>query len=96
MKTLIVIVHSTFVKVDDWQTRSQKQADAIAMIDGERYQYYLSRHEHTDKKSEWRERGMMHLHYHANNSGNYVRWLPVGHEKRSRKKEQSAKQLKLL
>lgn len=96
MKTFLVTVHNNFVKVVDWQTRSQKQCDAIAMVDGERHQYYLSRYEHTEKKSSWRERGMMHLHYHAKNSGNLVRWLPVGHVKQSRKKKISEKQKSLF
>jgi len=96
MKTFLVVVHSTFIKISDWQTKSRKQADAIAMIDGRRCRYFISRHGHTDKSSQWRERGMMQLHCHARNSGKIIGWLPVGHVVQSRKKEQSDKQLQLL
>jgi len=96
MRSFNVIVHPGRVQVDPIFTHEIRHPDFIALVDGERFAYRIERHKHTDKNSNWRDRGTSQVYYHANNSGNIVSWIPVLKSKRTRKLDISDKQMSMF
>lgn len=96
MRSYLVTVHSTFVKVADYAPHANKSPDYVALVDGDRQQYFIQKGEHLEKRAKWRDRGVNHLFYHAQNSGNRVQWIPSGRKLRTGKKKQLEKQLELF
>lgn len=76
--------------------REINNPDAVAMVDGERWNYRVQKNKNYKPKGRrakvWRERAMNYVHYHANNSGERVRFEHVGSKRTTRKKKISEQQ----
>jgi len=95
MRSYEITVDTMSVKVVEIEPRANRSPDYVALIDGERVQYFLKRAKGCET-TRWREQAISNLMYHAKNAGNYVQFTAMKRRKKQKKLELSDKQLGLL
>lgn len=95
MLSYLVTVHTTWTKVEIFKPHPNRLPDFVCMADGGRMEYFIVKDKNCESPT-WRDRGRLQVHYHATNTANIVRWLPISRPKRNKKQDISEKQLELL
>ncbi len=86
MRYFTVTVQPMRVQIDE-QTKEFAMYDSSATVDGEIWCYKIKKGPNIAKNNRtWRSRAYQNIHYHANNSGEIVRFTPVHHATRSSRK----------
>lgn len=86
MRYFTVTVHPKRVQIDE-QVEELKTFDCSAVVDGDIWRYKIKKSPNIPKTWRgWRGRAYHHIQYHADNSGAVVRFEPVHHKQRSRRK----------
>ncbi len=95
MRYFIAKVYPMRVQIDE-QVKELQSHDCSAVVDGDIWRYKIKKSANIAKRSiHWRSRACHHIHYHAHNSGEVVRFEPVHYQARNRRKI-SEKQLSLF
>ncbi len=95
MRHFTVTVQPMSVQINE-QTKEFAVYDCSAVVDGDTWRYQMKKGLNIAKNDKhWRGRAYQNIHYHAHNSGEVVRFVPVHYQARKRRKI-SEKQLSLF